>query len=122
VRGDQATPPASVAWSTKLWSTKLLVDQVVVRTLTSTAETVSLKWGVLHPINEECNTMSKGTRVYTLRIPDDLAVELKSAIESTNQSRHDEPHTMSSYIIYCIRRKLCHRKRSNPGTKPKGAP
>jgi hypothetical protein len=63
--------------------------------------------------------MSIGTRVYTLRIRDDLAAELKAAIESTNKSRHDEPHTMSSYIIYCIRCKLAHRKRSNPGRQCK---
>lgn len=55
--------------------------------------------------------MSKGTRIYTLRIEDELAAEVFKAIDSANKRRREQPYTLTSWIKAAIREKIDHLHR-----------
>jgi len=56
--------------------------------------------------------MSKGTRKYPIRIPDDIAREINLAIDSRNFHSRESGWTFSDWIRKAIREKLAHTKRS----------
>lgn len=56
--------------------------------------------------------MSKGSKIVPIRIPEDLLEQILVRIASANVQRSEEPYTMSSWIIKCIRDRLDHNTRS----------
>lgn len=57
--------------------------------------------------------MSKGTRIYSLRLPPELMDEVEMAIERSVGNRAAEPYNRTTWIIAAIREKLAHLKRSS---------
>lgn len=62
--------------------------------------------------------MSQGTRVYPVRLADDLVSEINAAIESRNHHSAKAPWNFSEFIRDALRNKLDHIKRSR---KQRGA-
>jgi len=56
--------------------------------------------------------MSKGTRVYTLRIDEATMEQISGNIERANEYRREVPYTLTSWILAAIREKMAHGKRS----------
>jgi len=59
--------------------------------------------------------MYKGSKIVPVRIPARLLADVEAAIASANRKRFQEPYTMSSWLIDCIRdrlAKLSHAKMS----------
>jgi hypothetical protein len=57
--------------------------------------------------------MSKGTKVYALRIPPEQADVILATIERLNLRRVGEPLGFTSFILACVDEKLRHLKAGN---------
>lgn len=62
---------------------------------------------------------SKGTPVYTLRIPNELAAEIETTINRRNIYTLNEPWHWSGFVLTAIREKLNHMERSRRAKKRK---
>lgn len=61
--------------------------------------------------------MSAGTKVYPVRLADDLVSEINAAIKSRNHHSAKEPWTFSEFVRDAIKAKLDHIKRSRKQQK-----
>jgi metal-responsive CopG/Arc/MetJ family transcriptional regulator len=61
--------------------------------------------------------MSKGTRVYPVRLPADLVAEVELTVQRRNLMSREEPWTFSDFLRIALREKVCKMERSR---KPRG--
>ena len=61
--------------------------------------------------------MSKGTTIYTMRIPDELIAQVEGTMSRLNHYRRDEPLTRSAFFLAAIREKLHKMERSRRSKK-----
>ena len=63
--------------------------------------------------------MSKGTKVYSLRIPENLVLAMKEQIESINYHTKGEIVEFGPFILKAIREKMAHMERSRRKNRKK---
>jgi Arc/MetJ-type ribon-helix-helix transcriptional regulator len=68
--------------------------------------------GVLHLPPVECPAMSRGTQVYSVRIPDDLMAKVEEQILSRNAFAPGQPWNRSDFIVIALVEKLKKMARS----------
>ena len=56
--------------------------------------------------------MSKGTTVYSLRVPDPIIAQVEEAIHRRNHHSYEQPLDRSAFIVAAIREKLQKMARS----------
>jgi hypothetical protein len=62
---------------------------------------------------------SRGTRMMSLRMPDELRSAIQSYCDSTADRRYEGPLTVTTFILGACREKLAHLARSNRKRTPK---
>lgn len=63
--------------------------------------------------------MSKGTQVYSVRIPSELSSEISKTINRRNLFSKEGPWTFTDFILMAVREKLAHMERSRTKGKKK---
>jgi len=57
---------------------------------------------------------SKGSRIVLVRLEADLLAAVLAEVERINETRREEPHSLSSWIRDCLSERLTKRDRRRP--------